>query len=223
MSLKAFIESNLTVDLDDDKNLDPKLIRDVQYHLDRLGYPLATDGIIGTKTLAAFARFKKDNYLGEPDKLGGSSAKILLEKSTVPKGFFMPTKGIGWISSPFGRRSRGFHKGIDIAANEGVAVYAVDAGIVTAAITGCLVGSWKCGGGYGNVVYLKHNRAEFDETRYAHLARLAAGISIGDKIAKGQLIGYVGNTGHSFGNHLHFETRKNGNAFNPQSVINPIV
>jgi murein DD-endopeptidase MepM/ murein hydrolase activator NlpD len=221
MKLTFFAESGYEVDLAeiDDK----ELAADLQFYLNRAGYPLTVDGIIGEKTLFAWARFKKDNYLGEPNKIGSSSVKLLLKLPEVKKGYFLPTDGIGWVSSPFGARGNGFHKGIDIACNKGTPIYAVADGIVSTAIDGCKEGNWKCGGGYGNVVYIEHQRIAFSQTRYAHLHRLAAGISTGNPIKAGQIIGYCGNTGHSFGDHLHFEIRVSGVAKNPLSFINPIV
>ncbi|MGL5874020.1 MAG: M23 family metallopeptidase [Xenococcaceae cyanobacterium] len=206
-------------DLDDEE-----LIKDLQLQLNRIGYDLKVDGILGPKTFLAWAKFKKDRYLTDPDKIGDSSIKILLAVPTIEKArFFLPTNGLGWLSSPFGRRSRGWHGGVDLAANEGVMVYAVADGTVITRVSGCEVGNFRCGGGYGNVVYLGHNLKEFDESRYAHLSRLAAGIDTGTHVEKGALLGYVGNTGYSFGNHLHFELRKKAKAFNPLSIINPIV
>ena len=62
--------------------------------------------------------------------------------------------------------------------------------------------------GYGNVVYLKHGSEYL--TVYAHLSKFAKGLKSGDKVSKGQLIGYVGSTGQSTGPHLHYELRING-------------
>ena len=62
--------------------------------------------------------------------------------------------------------------------------------------------------GYGNVVYLKHG-AEY-LTVYAHLAGFKKGLRSGDKVSKGQAIGFVGSTGQSTGPHLHYEVRING-------------
>lgn len=221
MKLSFFAESGFEVDIDqiDDK----ELAADFQFHLNRVGYPLAIDGIIGSRTIAAWAKFKKDNYLSDPDKIGTSSAKLLLRLPEVKKGYFLPTGGIGWVSSPYGPRSGGTHKGVDVACNEGTHIYAVADGIISAAIAGCEIGNWKCGGGYGNVVYIDHQRLPFTQTRYAHLSRLASGIEICITVNKGQLIGFCGNTGHSFGPHLHFETRVSGTAKNPLTFINPIV
>ncbi|MGL5805392.1 MAG: M23 family metallopeptidase [Xenococcaceae cyanobacterium] len=221
MKLSLFVETESTLELED--IIDKELVKDIQFHLDRAGYSLTIDGIVGDRTLTAWAKFKKDHYLNDPDKIGSASARLLLNAPQILKGYFKPTDGIGWVSSPYGQRSMGFHKGIDIACNEGTPIHAVADGVVSAAIAGCRVGNFKCGGGYGNVVYVDHNRLPFDQTCYAHLSRLAAGIEIGRVVNKGNILGYCGNTGHSFGNHLHFETRVKGTAKNPIHFINPIV
>ena len=62
--------------------------------------------------------------------------------------------------------------------------------------------------GYGNVVYLKHGTEYL--TVYAHLAGFKKGLRSGDKVSKGQAIGFVGSTGQSTGPHLHYEVRING-------------
>ena len=62
--------------------------------------------------------------------------------------------------------------------------------------------------GYGNVVYLKHGTEYL--TVYAHLAGFKKGLRTGDKVTKGQAIGFVGSTGQSTGPHLHYEVRING-------------
>ncbi len=66
-------------------------------------------------------------------------------------------------------------------------------------------------GGWGKIVILEHN--EGISTRYAHLDQFD--VKAGDKVAKGQVIGRVGNTGQSTGPHLHYEVRKDGNPINP--------
>ena len=219
MNLKDLTQTYILEEL-----TDIDLVKELQANLNRIGYDLQVDGIVGKQTLTAWAKFKKDRYLENPSEIGKSSIGILLKAPDAPKGkFALPTDGAGWISSPFGPRSMGFHKGIDIAVAEGVAIYAVAPGKVTNKVSGCSVGNYRCGGGYGNCVYLSHSIGEFNESRYAHLSRLAAGIDIGVSVKKGTLLGYAGNTGHSFGNHLHFEVRKQGKAFDPLLAINPIV
>lgn len=221
MKLKDLTESALTLDVSEIR--DAELIEDIQRQLDRIGYRLDVDGIMGRQTEAAFAKFKKNHYLADPDTIGAGSAKVLLETPTVQSKYFLPTDGIGWVSSEFGQRSLGFHKGIDIAANEGTPVYAVADGTIVTVVRGCQVGNFRCGGGYGNCIYLNHQGLPFDQTRYAHLSRPSAGMDVGNRVKKGAVIGYVGNTGHSYGPHLHFETRVDGGAKNPRHFINPIV
>lgn len=72
---------------------------------------------------------------------------------------------------------------------------------------------------YGNYVKIKHNNGMY--TFYAHMKYNSVTVKVGDKVKKGQVIGYMGNTGHSFGAHLHFEVRdKNDNKIDPTNYIN---
>lgn len=221
MNLQRLINENFSIDLE--TSTESNLIKELQAELTRIGYPLTVDGIIGQKTLMAFAKFKKDRWLGEPYVLGATSAKILLETPNVKPGLFLPTNGVGVVTSQFGTRGSGFHKGIDIGAPKGTPIYAIADGQVETICSGCAEGNFKCGGGYGNVVYLRHYKTNVDQTRYAHLDRIAAGLREGATVSKGTLVGYMGNTGHSFGVHLHFEIRVKGIAKNPLHYINPIV
>lgn len=119
--------------------------------------------------------------------------------------YFWPVDG-GYISAHQGD-GRG-HKGIDIAAPYGTAIYAAAAGTVIDTGTG-----WN--GGYGNCIIIEND--DGNVTVYAHQSELAA--EYGDYVEKGQLIGYVGSTGDSTGNHLHFEVRKDGKYYNPELYI----
>lgn len=119
--------------------------------------------------------------------------------------YFWPVDG-GYISAYQGDR-RG-HKGIDIAAPYGTPIYAAESGTVIETGSG-----WN--GGYGNCIKIEH--ADGKVTLYAHQSSLA--IEYGDYVVKGQLIGYVGSTGDSTGNHLHFEVRSNGSYLNPIDYI----
>ena len=85
------------------------------------------------------------------------------------------------------------HKGMDIAADSGTDIYAADGGTVIDA-------GWN-DGGYGNYVIIDHGGNW--KTLYGHMSDLA--VKQGDTVTQGQIIGYVGNTGYSFGNHCHFE------------------
>ena len=98
------------------------------------------------------------------------------------------------------------HQGIDIAAPTGTPIVAAKAGDVIFA------GGM---GGYGNCVIIDHGGGF--STLYGHQSRIAAGD--GQSVERGQVIGYVGSTGHSTGPHLHFETRVNGSAQNPRRYL----
>lgn len=91
------------------------------------------------------------------------------------------------------------HRGTDFAAPTGTPVYAPAKGLVKFVATLS---------GYGNVIYLKHGSELV--TVYAHLSKFAKGLKSGNRVKKGELIGYVGSTGMSTGPHLHYEIRVNG-------------
>ncbi len=112
----------------------------------------------------------------------------------------------GTFTSPFGYRWGRLHAGIDIAAPEGTPIRAADDGTV-------ILAGWT--GGYGNYTCISHGGSI--STCYGHQSRL--GTSAGANVSKGQVIGYVGNTGHSFGAHLHFEVRINGNPVDPMGYL----
>ena len=99
------------------------------------------------------------------------------------------------------------HSGIDLAASQGTAIVAADGGTVTFA--------GYNSGGYGNMVKISHGNGV--ETRYAHCSEID--VSVGDKVAQGQLIAKVGNTGRSYGSHCHFEIRINGEAVDPLKYL----
>ena len=131
---------------------------------------------------------------------------------TQTSGYFCwPVVGLHTVTSPFGWRSLGNHKGIDISgANaSGSLVVAGASGVVTEA-------GWSTGG-YGNYVMIDHGNGV--ETLYAHMLDNSLMVSAGDHVTKGYAIGRVGNTGYSFGAHLHFEVRINGTRVNPAWYI----
>jgi murein DD-endopeptidase MepM/ murein hydrolase activator NlpD len=110
-------------------------------------------------------------------------------------GFVWPV--LGPVTSPFGWRWGRMHEGIDIGAPTGTPIRAAAAGTV-------IYAGWL--GGYGNLSVIDHGGGI--ATAYGHQSSLAAGN--GAYVAQGQVIGYVGSTGHSTGPHLHFEVRVNG-------------
>jgi murein DD-endopeptidase MepM/ murein hydrolase activator NlpD len=115
----------------------------------------------------------------------------------------------GTFSSPFGYRWGRLHAGIDIAAPAGTPIRAAQAGRVV------LMQGVGSSGGYGNYTCVQHTSTM--STCYAHQSRF--GTSMGAHLSQGQVLGYVGNTGHSFGAHLHFEVRINGQPVNPMGYL----
>ena len=122
-----------------------------------------------------------------------------------------PLPGHTYISCHFGEVDafgNAGHRGTDIPAPEGTPILAAHSGTV-------LVSGWN--DSYGNQVLLDNGAGL--STRYAHMT--ATAVTAGETVTAGQVIGYVGSTGDSTGNHLHFEVMQNGARCNPLSVVNP--
>lgn len=127
-----------------------------------------------------------------------------------------PLQGGGRLASRYGYRihpifkTRRLHSGVDLASPLGTPVYAGGDGTIRRA-------QWVSG--YGRYVELDHVNGY--QTAYAHMSRIADGIKPGMRVKQGTLIGYVGSTGNSTGNHLHYEIRINGRTVDPLSVKLP--
>lgn len=132
----------------------------------------------------------------QTSEVNKQAPSIELKKLSVSRSVFInPTQG--YISSGFGKRSfdNSFHPGIDIANSEGTPVKAAADGVVFRAYKSS---------SYGNTVMLSHRiKGKLYTTVYAHLN--AYNVSTGERVTQGQVIGGMGNTGESFGSHLHFE------------------
>lgn len=118
--------------------------------------------------------------------------------------FVFPYKGK--ILSPFGYRGRHFHAGVDIKLNHGDTVVSAFDGKVRMA---------KYYSGYGNAVVIRHSNGL--ETLYGHLSKIK--VHVNQDVKAGDLIGLGGRTGRASCDHLHFETRYLGEAFNPRQFI----
>jgi murein DD-endopeptidase MepM/ murein hydrolase activator NlpD len=153
-----------------------------------------------------YSSWEINNLFPEKDMLrlkGDTSVTLLL--SGGEKGeYFQPFNGP--VTSGFGWRDSTQHNGIDIDLNKGDKVAAAFDGMVRIA---------KRGGGFGNVVIIRHYNGL--ETVYAHLSKLK--VKPGQVVVAGQIIGLGGSTGHSTGSHLHFEVRFKGVPFNPKYII----
>jgi murein DD-endopeptidase MepM/ murein hydrolase activator NlpD len=119
-------------------------------------------------------------------------------------GFVWPVSGP--VTSSFGWRWGRMHEGIDIGVSYGTPIHAAASGTVI-----------YCGWmeGYGNLVAVDHGNGI--ATAYAHQSSIA--VTCGQGVAQGQVVGYVGSTGHSTGPHLHFEVRVRGAAVDPLPVL----
>jgi len=142
-------------------------------------------------------KIESENKPSNPKKKNSSSK---LTKNSVPSGL-KSANGYFAFPLPSGpriRQTQGIHDGYakDYGAPAGTPIYAAADGKVVIARTGY-------NGGYGTWVVLKHDNGT--ETRYAHMSKL--GTSVGKNVAQGEVIGYVGTTGRSTGNHLHLEVR----------------
>lgn len=112
----------------------------------------------------------------------------------------------GRISSRYGPRWDRIHHGLDVAVPVGTPIRSAAGGVVS--FSGAM-------GGYGNIVIIDHGNGV--ETRYAHTSRNI--VRVGQRVQRGDLIAYSGNTGNSTGPHLHFEVRQRGQSVNPELYL----
>jgi murein DD-endopeptidase MepM/ murein hydrolase activator NlpD len=149
---------------------------------------------------------------GDLKALEAEQARVQAAIQGNSGGSFKQGSGqLGWpvngpVVSPFGMRWGRLHAGIDIAVPSGTAIHAADGGRV-------ILMGWV--GGYGNYTCIQHTGSL--STCYAHQSSFAT--SNGASVSQGQVIGYVGCTGHCFGDHLHFETRVNGAPVDPMGYL----
>ena len=123
-----------------------------------------------------------------------------------PLPFDNPLKSAYRLTSSYGPRWGRTHKGTDMAAPNGTAIYAPADGVVTYA-------GWSSG--YGRLTKIKH--ASGIETRYAHQAKIR--VKVGQRVSRGDRIGDIGNSGRSTGPHLHYEIRVGDRAVNAMTFI----
>jgi len=138
----------------------------------------------------------------------GRSAKQFLLRNPVPNGKFR--SGFGGRRHPILGYTK-MHTGVDWAAPNGTPIIASGNGVVEKA-------GWA--GGYGRQTMIRH--ANGYETSYNHQSAIAKGVVPGARIRQGQVIGYVGSTGLSTGNHLHYELIVNGRKVDPMRVRLPV-
>ena len=119
---------------------------------------------------------------------------------------------LGWLTDGFGRRTDPFtgelgqHQGLDIAGDKGQPVYSTADGVVQSA---------SYVNEFGNLVVISHDFGL--TTRYGHLSRAA--VKSGDRVSRGDVVGYIGSTGRSTGPHLHYEVWANGAPLDPLRLL----
>lgn len=167
------------------------VLQDTDYDYETIKEPVDEIVTIGTKT--SF----NGVYVGEASD----------------KGFLWPAPSCHYVSSAYGWRSRGWHKGIDLVKAGGGA----NGTPVIASRSGRVEVVQRSNSGYGNMVLINHGDGY--KTRYAHMITGSMTVSVGDYVEAGQTIGKVGSTGNSTGPHLHFEVIYNGETYNPANYI----
>jgi murein DD-endopeptidase MepM/ murein hydrolase activator NlpD len=165
------------------------------------------------KTQLSSTREQEKILIAEANALAAEDARIrgqlaaaqgATDSTPSAQGLIWPVNGP--VTSPFGYRWGRLHAGIDIGVPYGTPIHAAASGTVVLA-------GWV--GGYGNYTCIDHGGGL--ATCYAHQSAFA--VSVGSQVSQGQVIGDVGSTGHSFGAHLHFEVRINGNPVDPLGYL----
>lgn len=137
--------------------------------------------------------------------IGGTNVSM----SNLPAWIPMPKSEYGKVgyTSGFGMRDGKMHTGIDLDGDPGIKIISPFAGTVYDLNRGAVEGDKSAGGGYGNLVGIAHDQPKIF-TYYGHLKDVSDSLKIGGKVSAGEVIGTMGNTGHSFGSHLHWEVRQ---------------
>ena len=161
---------------------------------------------IGGERIALYRHVATDGTVGWYDETGRGARPFLLRKPLATGRFRSP---YGMRRHPIRKRMR-MHWGVDWSAPGGTPIYAAADGVVKEA---------RWAGGNGRRVILSH--ANGYESSYSHQRRFAKGIRPGARVKQGQVIGYVGTTGLSTGNHLHYELKVNGQRVDPMRVRLP--
>ena len=136
---------------------------------------------------------------------GGSSAPASSGSWKIPCNYTKLTSAFGYRDAPTAGAST-YHQGVDLAGAEGTPIYASRAGTVTTATFGKSAG-----------YYVTINHGDGFSSVYMHMTHYV--VSKGTKVSQGQVIGYMGSTGVSTGNHLHFGISYNGSYVNPANYI----
>ena len=172
----------------------------------------------GSKYLATIKNFNYEQILtyyyrgnissgasGNPSSSGNSTPEIISGVTANVEGYVMPLQNYGHVSCEFGNG----HRGIDVTAAAGTPIMSVHGGKI-------MEQQYHYSWGY----YILIQNTDNTKTRYAHMSRFKEGLNEGSEVKAGQVIGYVGSTGNSTGNHLHLEMyNTSGQLVNPRSYF----
>lgn len=212
--------------LNDLEQRDDNIYR-VVFEADPIPSNIRKSGIGGTDRYKSLQEFKSSDLIIETTKKLDNIAKrmyvqsksfdevILLAKNKEQMLSSIPAiqpisnndlrhvpSGYGWRTHPIYKTSE-FHPGMDFSSPEGTEIYATGDGVIERAD--------NLATGYGNHVVIEHGYGY--QTLYGHMSKMK--VVSGQKIKRGQIIGYVGNTGLSTAPHVHYEVIKNGQKVNP--------
>ncbi len=172
-------------------------------------------GAVAEESLAGWAEVRAEvlDLKNQLKEVVPALERTLEVERSLPQG--LPLRGYKGVTSFFGTRKNPFgpgyefHDGLDFAAPYGAPVYATGSGVVAQV-------GWM--GAYGLAVLLDH--AEGYQTLYGHLSRLA--VHPGQRVERGQVLGYVGSTGRSTGPHLHYSVYRYGTPLDPRPYLDPL-
>ncbi len=167
-------------------------------------YKISMDEIVRANSISNPSRIQPATQIVIPGATQIRPRDVLVVNGQLQRAFDWPLRGR--LSSPFGPRWGTMHNGIDLAVPTGTSVRAAADGRVT-------FSGWN--GGYGYLVIIDHGNGV--ETRYAHHSRNV--VQVGQRVERGQIVAYSGNTGNSTGPHLHFEIRYRGTPVDPQRYL----
>lgn len=185
------------------------------------GIPVASAGgsLYETSRLEAQQFTAPADAVSDPLDRGGYSATTSAEVSAIQEAQSRqwPLSGPFTVGEGLGARD-GAHLGVDLAAAEGEPVHAAASGTVRL--------SQEAFDGYGVAVIIDHDQlhptGERVSTLYAHLVHGSRTFEAGDRVEAGDILGAVGNTGRSYGAHLHFEVHLNGTPSDPLAWLPPV-
>jgi murein DD-endopeptidase MepM/ murein hydrolase activator NlpD len=189
------------------------VVYEVMYHDGRVA---RSGRLLAAEFVNAGKSYRAVWYSGGDGKDPGKVGYYTPDGKNLRKAFLRSPLEFSRVSSGFGMRMHPImqqwraHKGIDYAAPSGTRVRSVGDGVIEFA---------GRQGGYGNMVVIRHSGQY--STAYAHLSRIAPGLHRGARVAQGDALGFVGQTGWATGPHLHYEFRIAGEARNPLAVAMP--